>query len=271
MNRPYQPAPDVHVLPNALPLPGVGVLTINAYVLLAEEPVLVDSGIAGDSDEFIDALQSIVDPSKLRWVWLTHDDMDHTGSIQRVMELAPQAKLVTHAMSALRMATWWPVPLDRVHAIRVGDEIHAGDRTLRAVQPPLFDNPMSTGFVDTSTGALFSVDSFGAIIPEATENTSEIPDEALAGGMVGWASMDSPWTRLVDREKFAEVLDGVRRLQPTSIYSSHLPAAGGDNVERFLKVLGTLPDTAPFDPPDSEQFQHMVAAMAAMAGPPPMA
>lgn len=39
MDAPYQAAPDVHVLPTSLPLPGVGVLTVNAYVLLAEAPV----------------------------------------------------------------------------------------------------------------------------------------------------------------------------------------------------------------------------------------
>ena len=30
------------------------------------------------------------------------------------MELAPNAKLVTHGFSALRMGTWWPVPMERV-------------------------------------------------------------------------------------------------------------------------------------------------------------
>ena len=39
-------------------------------------------------------------------MWLTHDDADHTGSIQRVLELAPNARLLTHAFSALRMASW---------------------------------------------------------------------------------------------------------------------------------------------------------------------
>ena len=82
---------------------------------------------------------------KLKWVWLTHDDADHTGSIQRVMELAPNAKLVTNAFSALRMGTWWPVPMERVHAIRFGDELHVGDRTLTAVAPPLYDNPHVDG------------------------------------------------------------------------------------------------------------------------------
>lgn len=269
MDATYQSGPDNHVLPTSLPLPGVGVLTINAYVLMAEEPVLIDTGIAADSDDFVDALQSIVALEKLKWVWLTHDDADHTGSIQRIMDMAPNARLVTNAMAALRMATWTPVPLERVYAIRPGDELPAGDRTLRAVRPPLYDNPMTTGLLDTCNGTLFSVDSFGGILPEAAENTAVIPSDALAGGMAAWASFDSPWVGLVDKEKYAQVLDGVRRMQPTSILSSHLPAANGDNLDRFLQVLGTLPDAEPFVAPDSEGFQQLVAAMAAMAGPVP--
>lgn len=269
MDATYQAGPDTHVLPTSLPLPGVGVLTINAYVLMAEEPVLIDTGIAADSDDFIDAVQSIVAPEKLKWVWLTHDDADHTGSIQRIMDMAPDARLVTNAMAALRLTTWTPAPLDRVYAIRPGDELRVGDRTLRAIRPPLYDNPMTAGVLDTSNGTLFSADSFGGILPEVAQNTSVIPNDALAGGMVAWASFDSPWVGLVDKGKFAQVLDEVRRMQPTSILSSHLPAANGDNMERFLQVLGTLPDAEPFVAPDSEGFQHMVAAMAAMAGPVP--
>lgn len=266
MLAPYQPTPDVHVLPTAVPVPGAGVLTVNAYVLHAEEPVLIDAGMAMEADDFIAALQSVVRLSDLRWVWLTHDDADHTGSIQRVMELAPNATLVTHAMAALRMASWWPVPLDRVHAIRPGDELAVGDRTLRAVRPPLYDNPMSTGIFDTSTGALFSVDSFGALLPAPAEDVNQISDAELTGGMVGWATFDTPWARIVDEERFARILDGVRRLQPSRILASHLPAAGGDRVERFLQLLGGLRHAEPFVAPDHEAFDQMVAAMAALVG-----
>lgn len=264
MDAPYQAAEDVHVLPTNLALPGLGaVLPINAYVLLAEEPVLIDTGLGVDSDEFLDALASIVDLAALRWVWLTHDDTDHTGSIQRVLEAAPQARLVTHAFSALRMGTWWPVPFDRVHAIRAGDRLPVGDRTLRAVPPPLFDNPMSIGILDEATGSLFSVDSFGALLPEATEDAAQVPHDVLAGGMVAWATADSPWAHIVDRERFGQVLDGVRRLQPTRILSSHLPAASGTSLERFLEVLASVPDAEPAIAPNQEEFAHMVAAMTA--------
>ena len=261
MDAPYQAAPDVHVFPVSLPIPGVGVLPVNAYLLMAEEPVLIDTGIGVDGDEFVAAVSSFVDVQELKWVWLTHDDADHTGSIQRIMELAPNAKLVTHTFSALRMSTWWPVPLERVHAIRFGDEIHVGDRTLTAVPPPLFDSPLSMGVLDRSTGAMFSVDAFGAILPEPTQDASEVPPEALAGGMLAWATSDSPWAHLVDRARFSEVLDRVRRLDPSRIFSSHLPVASGTSLEQFLKVLETVPDAEPFVPPDAEQFAQMIAAM----------
>ena len=263
MDAPYQAAPDVHVLPSHEALPGAGVLTVNAYVLLSEEPVLIDAGMGTDGDEFVDALASIVDPAALRWVWLTHDDADHTGSVQRVLDLAPHARLATHAFSALRMASWWPVPLDRVHAIRVGDRLPVGDRTLRAVPPPLYDNPMSTGLIDEATGALFSVDSFGAFLPESTQDAAEVPHDALAGGMRAWATSDSPWAHIVDRERFGLVLDGVRRLQPTRIFSSHLPAASGTSLESFLQVLESVPDAEPELAPNHEEFTQMLAAMMA--------
>lgn len=263
MDAPYQAGPDVHVLPTHLGLPGMGVLPINAYVLMADEPVLIDTGLNADGDAFVEALGSVIDPDALRWVWLTHDDADHTGNIQRVLELAPNARLVTHAFCALRMASWWPVPLDRVHAVRVGDRLPVGDRTLLAVAPPLYDNPMSTGLFDEASGALFSVDSFGALLPEATQDAGDVPEDALAGGMRAWGTFDSPWAHLLDRARFAQVLDGVRRLEPSRIFSSHLPAAGGSSLKHFLDVLESVPDAEPAVAPNNEEFGHLVAAMMA--------
>lgn len=62
MDAPYQAAQDVHVLPVHLPLPGVGFLPVNAYLLMAEEPVLIDTGIGVDGEDFIAAVSSFVDP-----------------------------------------------------------------------------------------------------------------------------------------------------------------------------------------------------------------
>jgi hypothetical protein len=149
----------------------------------------------------------------------------------------------------LRFAT--PVPL----SLRLS--------ALTAVAPPLFDNPTSLGLLDRSTGALFTVDAFGAILPEATQNVADVPPEALAGGMVGWATSDSPWAHILDHAKFDEVLDRVRQIAPSRIFSSHFPAADGTSMEDFLSVLATVPDAEPFVPPDAEQFTQIIAALAA--------
>ena len=101
MDSTYRALPDVHVIPSHLEIPGVGTIIVNAFVLLAEHPVLIDTGLAVDSEQFIAALEAIIDPSDLRWVWLTHDDSDHTGSLAAVMERAPQAMLATHGLGAL--------------------------------------------------------------------------------------------------------------------------------------------------------------------------
>lgn len=262
MDSPYRVGEDVHVLPTHLDVPGVGTLTVNAFVLMAEQPVLVDTGIGLDSDEFIDALGSIVDPADLRWIWLTHDDTDHTGSLERLMELAPQAQLATHALAGLRLSTWSSVPLERVHALSPGERLDLGDRTVRAEVPPLYDNPTSTGLVDESTGAFFCVDVFGAILPHATQDLNDVAEPDLTGGMVAWATFDSSWVHLVDRVKFDAALDKVRRLGPEIVLSCHAPAAVG-RIDQFLKVAEGLPDADPFVPPDAAAFDAIVAQMGA--------
>jgi glyoxylase-like metal-dependent hydrolase (beta-lactamase superfamily II) len=251
---------DVTVLPTHLDVPGVGTLVVNSYVLHAQQPMLIDTGLASDGPDFIAALSAAVDPADLRWIWLTHDDADHTGNIQPVMELAPQARLATHGIAAIRMTTWWPLPLDRVHAITLGDRLDVGDRTLRAIRPPTFDNPMSTGIVDESTGSLFSVDAFGAVLPSAVRDFGELAEEELVGGMTAWTALDSPWAHLVDRSRFAESLDEVRKLGSTSVFSSHLPAVRG-RIEDLLKIVASVPDADPFVAPNAEQFAQIAAAM----------
>ena len=45
MEKPHQAAPDTVVLPTFHPVPGLGVLPVNAFVIKAKEPVLVDTGL----------------------------------------------------------------------------------------------------------------------------------------------------------------------------------------------------------------------------------
>jgi hypothetical protein len=121
----------------------------------------------------------------------------------------------------------WAVPLERVHVVAPGDSVNVGDRELAAIKPVLFDNPMSVGIYDASSGALFWVDACGAILPRESKDAAEFSEDELRQGILAWESFDSPWVALAEGEKFVKLLGGVRTLAPELILSSHLPPARG--------------------------------------------
>jgi len=81
MLKPYRAAPDTWVLPAYLPVPGLGLITVNSYLIQSQEPALIDTGMPVVRQDFQEALWSLIEPRDLRWVFLTHDDGDHVGSL----------------------------------------------------------------------------------------------------------------------------------------------------------------------------------------------
>lgn len=260
MDKPYQAMQDIEVLPAHFPVPGAGFLPVNAFLIKAKEPVLVDTGMGIDGEEFMKALTSLIDPRDLKWVWLTHDDADHTGNLQKVLAAAPNARLAAYSLAALRMSTAWPVPMDRVYWLNPGDRISVGDRKLTAVRPPLFDNPTTIGVYDDKSEAFFSADCFGAIIPSSAQSTDDIPEGDLTQGMIGWASLDNPWVHMVKPKEFNQTLDRIRQIAPKMILSAHLPMAI-NKTEQFLELLATVPPSTPSIAPNQTALEQILAQM----------
>lgn len=257
MDNSFQVMSDIHILPAHFPIPGVGFLPVNAFIIRAQEPVLIDTGMGIDNKEFMSVLKSIIDPRDLRWIWLTHDDADHTGNLQNILEAAPNARLAVNSLAMLRISSAWPVPVDRVYWLNPGDTINAGDRNLTALRPPLFDNPTTIGLYDDKSGIFFSADCFGSIVPSPAKSTDDLTEEGLVQGMSTWASLDNPWAHMVKPDKFGQTLDRVRQLAPKMILSSHLPPAAG-KAEQFLKFLGTVPDLTPSIAPDQKALEQIL-------------
>jgi flavorubredoxin len=257
MDKPYQAMLDIDVLPAHLSIPNAGLLPINAFVIKAKEPVLIDTGMGTESEEFMKVLASVIDPKYLRWVWLTHDDADHTGSIQAVLEAAPGARLVANSLAVLRMSSAWSVPMHRVYWLNPGDSISVGDRELTAVRPPLFDNPTTIGLYDNNAKAFFSADCFGAIIPKPVQNADDVTEMDLTQGMMSWASADSPWVHMAELSKFSQALDRIRQIAPKMIFSAHLPPARG-KTEHLLELLAKVPTSTPFVTPDQTALEQIL-------------
>src|SRR5215469_6371731 len=224
----YNAAPDVDVVSSTAEIPGFGKLAINAFVIHATEPVLVDTGAVRESDEFMATLRTVIDPADLRWIWLTHTDFDHIGSLHRLLAENERLRVITTFLGVgILGLTGEPLPMDRVYLANPGQTVDVGDRILRAVRPPAFDNPITVGLRDERSGILFSSDCFGALLDEVPERAEDLSEAALRQGQVFWATVDSSWLHSVDRTAFASDLDRIRSLEPTLVLSSHLPAAQG--------------------------------------------
>ena len=261
----YRAAPDIEVLTSNFPIPGYGLVPINAFVIKGSEPILVDTGSAIESKEFLSALRSVIDPEDLKWIWLTHTDLDHIGSLHQLLAENPQIRVITTFLGVGIMSLSAPLPMDRVYLVNPGQKITVGDRTLTAVKPPAFDNPSTTGFYDDKSGVFFSSDCFGALLSEVPRNAADLSDKDLREGQLFWAVLDAPWLHKVDRSAFAGELDGIRRMAPKMVLSSHLPAASGDMIERLLASLAAAPTTQPFVGPDQAALEQMLKQMTEVA------
>jgi flavorubredoxin len=253
---PYPAGPDIVVLPSYFPIPGLGILPVNSFVLKAKEPVLVDAGLLAFSREFMDKLSSAIDPRDLKWLWLTHTDQDHLGCLQNVLEAAPKLKVITTFSGLGKMSLFQPLPMDRVFLLNPGQSIDVGDRKLTAVRPPTFDAPETTGFYDPESAAFFSADCFGALMEKPAGSASEIGPDDLRKGLLFWTKIDAPWLHMVDRGLFMNKINYLRGMSPEVILSSHLPAAHGMS-EELLRHIAAVPDEDPFEGPD----QHALEAL----------
>lgn len=254
---------DVTVLGDSTEIPGIGHLPVNAYVLHAAEPVVVDTGLSTPDKDFVTELSRVIDPADVRWIWITHPDRDHTGGLWELLEAAPQAKLVTTFIGVGIMSTQWEVPMHRVHFVNPGDTLHVGDRELVGHRPPLFDNPATVGFLDRSSGSFFSSDCFGAPLSSgelATGGDARAVDaDERRGAQLLWASIDSPWVKNVDRAKYEPEVEAIRALDPSGVFSSHLPPAIGLN-DPLLASLLEAPDAPSFVGPDQAALEALLAS-----------
>lgn len=254
---------DVTVLNDQAEVPGIGFLPVNSFVLHAEQPVVVDTGLSLPGRGFMDALGSVMDPEDVRWIWLTHPDRDHTGALFELLEAAPRAKVITTFLGVGIMSTERPLPMDRVYFLNPGESLDLGDRTITAFRPPLFDSPATVGFWEDKGGVCFTSDCFGAPLPTAqlaaSDDVRDVPADALLGGQLLWAAVDSPWVHTTDRDRYLATVQPLRDLDPSALLSTHLPPAVGHNAA-LLDMLAIAPEAQPFVGPDQRALEELLAS-----------
>lgn len=147
--------------------------TYNAYLVVDEKTVLIDTVKENVTEQMISRIRQVIDPAKIDYVLSNHTEMDHSGSIPKIMEFCPQAKVITSKAGEKGLRRHFKQEWD-FQVVKSGDEISIGSRTLQFVNTPMVHWPDSMVTYVPEEKILFSNDIFGQHLATAERFDDEI-------------------------------------------------------------------------------------------------
>ncbi len=261
--EPTEIAPETFLIRTAFAATGDAMTMYQSSMLIrGAQPILVDTGPAAASDQWLDAVFGLVEPTDVRWVFVSHNDSDHDGNVLNVLAACPQATLITTSPAVARMTSSFDLPYRRMSWLNFGDTFDAGDRTIEIIDPPVYDSPVTQGLFDRATGAMWAVDAFAAPVPTVDPPVfaMDMPQPAWEGALSGLGISANPWLEGVRPDWFSTRLKAVSGRAPSVVASAHGPALTGPQIDRALKIYEQLPGTTPPAGPGQDALAALLAA-----------
>lgn len=260
-------AADTFLIPTLVAEPSGAYVAANSLVIRGSEPVIVDTGCSLVRDEWLATAFSVVDPEDVRWVFISHDDHDHIGNLEQVLEMCPKATLVGNWSMTSRLSGDVQLPMTRMRWLDQDEAFDAGDRTLHLVRPPLFDSPSTRGLFDPTTGALWAVDSFGSLLQGNVLEADDVDPELFAESFHAMNTWNTPWLEWVDTARFAGHMQATASLPISALVSAHGPVLRGDRIDDAFARTAALA-AQPFLPtPGQAMLDELLAALDPAAEP----
>ena len=181
--------------------------TYNAYLIIDKKITLVDTVKHYLYDEMMDRIKAVIDPSKIDYIVSNHVEMDHSGSLPRLLEIVKNAKVITSTRGEKGLLRHYKKNLN-LKVVESGDTISIGKRTLHFVHIPMVHWPDSMVTYIPSDKLLLPNDAFGQHIA-----SSERFDDEIEWGIL--------------REEAAK-------------YYANIVMPFGDQVKKALDVVSTL-------------------------------
>lgn len=240
-------------------------VALNSMVIRAAEPVVVDTGMVDNREQYLADVFSIVEPDEVRWVFISHDDVDHTGNVNDLMAACPNATLVIDWFMAERMGGTLQVPPTRWRWVTDGDIVDAGDRRLQVVRPPVYDSGTTRGLFDPATGVYWGADSFASPMPVPVRDVAALEPAGWVEGIHTFSRYISPWLAVVDDSKFQRTVDRIEQLEPQLIVGCHTAAIGPSHVSTALAATRRSATATVPPQPDQTVLDAIHAVLAADA------
>lgn len=211
-------------------------LQFNQFLVNDDEPLLYHTGLRGLFPHVRDALATVVDPARLRWIGFSHFEADECGSLNEWLSLAPHAKPVCGKIGALVNINDYTG--GRAHVMATGEVLATGRHRFRFLETPQVPHAWDASLLFEETGAtLFCSDLFlqnGELCPLTEEDVVEPTRQSLLAYEAGPLPHAYPYASWTDAT--LQMLAGLR---PKLLAIMHGSSFRGDG-ERALRELAVM-------------------------------
>jgi len=147
--------------------------TYNNYLLLDDEITLIDTVKHDFADATLRCIGNLIDPSKIKNVVINHIENDHASSLDRIMELAPDATIFISEKGKRGLDRFFDTSRWKIRIVKTGDTLKTGRLTLQFIETPMLHWPDSMMTYIAEEKILFSQDAFGQHIAAAERYDDE--------------------------------------------------------------------------------------------------
>lgn len=179
----------------------------NAYLIMEEKTVLVDTVWMPHATEFVKNLESEIDLNKIDFLVINHGEIDHSGALPTLMEKIPNVPIYCTASAIKSLTGQYHHPEWNFNIVKTGDSIDVGNgKALVFVEMKMLHWPDSMATYLTGDNILFSNDAFGQHYA-VEELFNDKSDTCLlwAEALKYYANILTPFSALV-KKKIEEVL-----------------------------------------------------------------
>ncbi|MEW6379631.1 MAG: MBL fold metallo-hydrolase [bacterium] len=179
--------------------------TYNAYLIVDQKVVLVDTVWGPFQEQLIENISRIIDPAKIDIIVANHAEVDHSGGLPAVVRHAPNALVVVSPRGAESIEGHYHQPWN-FKIVKTGDRINIGSSDLVFIEAPMLHWPDSMFTYLTGRNVLMPNDAFGQHYATGFRYNDEVDQEELfEEALKYYANILTPFSKLVTK-KIDEVL-----------------------------------------------------------------
>jgi len=149
--------------------------TYNSYLIIDEKITLIDTVRPYLFDKTMQRISSLIDPSQIHYIVSNHVEMDHSGGLPLLMEIAKNATIITSPngqkglMAHYKKAEW------NFKVVKTNESVNLGKKNLRFFLTPMVHWPDNMVDYLEEDNILFSNDAFGQHIASTERFDDEYP------------------------------------------------------------------------------------------------